>query len=716
MRLAPKIFSFFPILALLVFSNFLIAQDVDLDDELEVTARVARISAIEGNVQIKRLGENEWEAASLNFPIVEGDEIAVSNNAKLEIQFDDQNFLRVSEGSLVKITTLRDDGISVSLSEGTLSLRVYEFDKEKTFFEIDAPHTMISVQTAGIFRIDAKSTDQVKITAFEDGQVRVYSESSAFLIRGGRSATIFLTDDRLGEWETGDLASFSDSWDTWVAERDVAIGQLRANALASNNSNVNAPDYGQDIYGAADLNDYGSWGDSDDYGRVWRPNPASISVYDNWSPYRYGRWTWLSPFGWTWVGAEPWGWSTYHYGRWINDGRGWCWAPYSYYQRQNNVAINRGRRNLWRPANVNVFNVGRDIAWYPLSYRDRYNDFNRNFRRGNNQRRDFGNNQQWSRLNNRPDFNRIPANAIVGIRSKEFGRRNNNIRPISVQTARQHIERNSNNNLKLPERKDRRQDLQKNLAFRQSQTARPVRTGVAARPVGVALDKQLQNDTFRTERWQNRRNNNAGSNVENRTLNNDSRRNDRNTRQNQNSANENRNSTQNQRNIPNRNSSQGVTTNNTPEIRTNNTNQNRVVNQPRNNNSNRRNEENNRQENNNTRSNIPISPRNNNENRGSQPRVERREEPRRETPRQEPRRETPRQEQPRREQPRRETPRQETRRETPRQERRESTPRRESPPARRESSPPARRESPPARSSPSPRQSSPSPRTERRRP
>ncbi len=719
MRLSPKIFTFFPIIVLLVFYSVVIAQDVDVDDDIEVTARVARISSVEGNVQIKRKAEAEWETASLNFPVVEGDEITVSANGKLEIQFDDQNFLRVAENSLIRITTLRDEGISVGLTQGTLSLRVYEFDQEKTFFEIDAPHTMVSVQTAGIYRIDAKSSDQVKITAFEDGQVRVYSESSAFLIKGGRSATIFLTDDRLGEWETGDLASFSDEWDTWVANRDVAIGQLRANAIAGYTS-VNDPDYGQDIVGTADLNNYGSWTGSVDYGQVWRPNSASMSVYGNWSPYQFGHWTWLNPFGWTWVGAEPWGWTTSHYGRWINDAGGWGWVPYSYYQRQN-IGINRGRRNLWRPANVNVFNVGKDIAWYPLSYRDRYNDFNRNFRRGNNQRRDFGNNQQWSGLNNRPDFNRIPANAIVGIRSKEFGRRNNNIRPIPFQTARQQVERNFDKGLKLPERKDRRQDLQRNTAFRQSQTSRPVRTGVAERPAGVALDAQLRNDTFRTERWQNRRNN-AGNN--NGTFNNNSRQNERNTRRDQNSTNENRNSTRNQQNAPNRNSSQGVTTNNTPNTGTNNSNQNnRVFNQPRNNNSTRT-ENNNRRENNNNRSNTPIFQRNNNgnnnnnnngnvrsqpERRTETPRTERREESRRETPTVERRQQQPRQ-QPRQESPRRETPRQEA----PRRESSPSPRRESSPPPRRES-PPVRRESPPVRSSPSPRQSSPSPRPERQR-
>ena len=61
----------------------------------------------------------------------------------------------------------------------------------------------------------------------------------------------------------------------------------------------------------------------------------------------------------------------------------------------------------------------------------------------------------------------------------------------------------SDNLPKLPRRDERKQDLQKNLVFRQSYTARPVRTGVAERKLGAELDKQLQIERFRNESQRN---------------------------------------------------------------------------------------------------------------------------------------------------------------------------------------------------------------------
>src|ERR671936_542682 len=59
-----------------------------------------------------------------------------------------------------------------------------------------------------------------------------------------------------------------------------------------------------------------------------------LSQYDDWGPYRFGYWTWCSPYGWTWVGHEPWGWAPYHYGRWIYHDNYWAWCPHSQYYRQ----------------------------------------------------------------------------------------------------------------------------------------------------------------------------------------------------------------------------------------------------------------------------------------------------------------------------------------------------------------------------------------------
>ena len=129
------------------------ADEVD-GDEYEVTARVVRISLINGEVSVKRSDSNAWEQARLNAPLVEGDTVSTDARARVEIQIDARNFLRLGANSTLRIVTLRDDGIALSLVEGLASLRLAKFDRDKEYFEIDAPKATMSAEQKGLYRID----------------------------------------------------------------------------------------------------------------------------------------------------------------------------------------------------------------------------------------------------------------------------------------------------------------------------------------------------------------------------------------------------------------------------------------------------------------------------------------------------------------------------------------------------------------------------------
>ncbi|HLM00929.1 MAG TPA: DUF6600 domain-containing protein, partial [Pyrinomonadaceae bacterium] len=365
MRLASLLWAFVLLMPLLLFDTvFANPNPTAADDYIpEVTARVARISFLRGEVQIKRAGGNDyWERATLNLPLVEGDQIATEPGARLEIQFDRDSFLRLAENSYLKITTLRDEGIALSLPQGTVSLRVLSFDKSRTYFEIDAPQTTVSVQKTGMYRIDAgdKDSTQIRVTATDEAEARVYSENSGFTVRNGRSATVYLDGANSGEWQMADAARYADEWDEWVLERDARVARLLREAYYDKY-------YDRDMYGAEDLNEHGEWVFTRKYGWVWRPHRNSVSSYADWSPYRYGHWRWVPPYGWTWVNDEPWGWATYHHGRWIYVDGEWSWTPYASY---------RPRRSWWRPALVVVTWSGNLICWYPLPYDYGYYNYN----------------------------------------------------------------------------------------------------------------------------------------------------------------------------------------------------------------------------------------------------------------------------------------------------------------------------------------------------
>lgn len=97
-----------------------------------------------------------------------------------------------------------------------------------------------------------------------------------------------------------------------------------------------------------DLQPYGSWIETPDYGYVYQP---TIVVQDNsWRPYTRGRWA-CTNLGWTWVSDEPFGWACFHYGRWtLLGGHGWVWVP----------------GDEWAPSWVCWREGGDCIGWAPL--------------------------------------------------------------------------------------------------------------------------------------------------------------------------------------------------------------------------------------------------------------------------------------------------------------------------------------------------------------
>jgi len=95
------------------------------------------------------------------------------------------------------------------------------------------------------------------------------------------------------------------------------------------------------------LERYGDWRETSDYGYVWQPRQAESRT---WRPYTDGHWVYTD-VGWTWVSEEPFGWATYHYGRWTRlRNIGWVWVP----------------GDEWAPAWVSWRKSNDYVGWAPL--------------------------------------------------------------------------------------------------------------------------------------------------------------------------------------------------------------------------------------------------------------------------------------------------------------------------------------------------------------
>jgi len=87
-------------------------------------------------------------------------------------------------------------------------------------------------------------------------------------------------------------------------------------------------------------------------------------VSDDCSPYSLGGWSWIAPWGWTWIDASPWGFAPFHYGRWFRWHNRWSWVPGP-----------RSRRSVYAPALVGWLGgrgAGAGVAWFPLGPREAY--------------------------------------------------------------------------------------------------------------------------------------------------------------------------------------------------------------------------------------------------------------------------------------------------------------------------------------------------------
>ncbi len=289
---------------------------------------VARVSLVSGNVSMQRGDSSEWSAATVNTPLVQGDQIATAEKSRAEVQLDFANVMRLAGGSQVKIADLGRSRIQVQMSLGYTSYSVYKGNEAE--IEIDTPNVAVHPTRPGVYRVQVVSDGETDVIV-RTGEAEVTTPQGSATVKEGEVIAVRGTDNPEYKVES---APPGDDWDRWNSDRDRSI----ENASSWQNTN-------RYYTGSSDLDAHGRWINVPGYGQVWQPYQQG----PNWAPYQDGRWVWEPDWGWTWVSYEPWGWAPYHYGRWFYWDTGWVWWPgpvYPYY------------RPLWAPAYVSFFGFG----------------------------------------------------------------------------------------------------------------------------------------------------------------------------------------------------------------------------------------------------------------------------------------------------------------------------------------------------------------------
>jgi hypothetical protein len=319
-------------------------------------SRVGRITYAEGDVSFF-LDRNEgWRKARLNYPVTNENSIWTQGRSRAEVRIG-ASAIRVDDNSILDFVAVNDENTLMYLQRGTVNIRTRGYGNEnyQNGFTIETRDGRFIVEGNGRYRVDASQDGaETKLTVFA-GRARFEGAENALTVDAGR--TLVLQGGNARNYRF-DYSNESDL-DRWAMARDRQWDDIHTRYVRER---VISPQ----MTGYEDLDTYGDWVEDREYGRVWAPRVVSAG----WAPYRYGSWTYVSPWGWTWVDDAPWGFAPFHYGRWVTIGSRWCWWPGRY-----------NRRPVYAPAlvawygspgvSVSVSSSG-SLGWFPLAPHEHY--------------------------------------------------------------------------------------------------------------------------------------------------------------------------------------------------------------------------------------------------------------------------------------------------------------------------------------------------------
>jgi hypothetical protein len=284
-----------------------IPQRAAADDD-DPPGRVARLGFIRGNVSFEPAGTDDWVSAVINRPLTTGDKLWNDNDSFSELHLGSAS-IRLGSNTGFTFLNLSDNMTQVQLTEGTLNIRVRRLGDDETF-EVDTPNLAFTLLRPGNYKVKVNEAGDATVVLVRNGQGEVTGGGSAYTIHPEEVGTFNGTDEIDADIESWDNSS--DDFDEWCSERDHRIDHSVSARYVSN-----------DVIGYEDLDEYGGWRLTPEYGTIWFPHVAIVG----WAPYHYGHWAYIAPWGYTWVDDAPWGFAPFHYGRWVVVGGVWGWVP-----------------------------------------------------------------------------------------------------------------------------------------------------------------------------------------------------------------------------------------------------------------------------------------------------------------------------------------------------------------------------------------------------
>ncbi len=334
----------------LFFPREIVAMDGDSNTP---PARVGQLSLISANVRMRVDATSAWEQAALNTPITAGSSIATQLPGRTEVRVG-STALSLGQESQVVWTEVNDNSVQMEMRNGLFALRVRALAPGERVV-LKTADAKVQVLKAGSYRFrHVAQQARLRIWVLE-GQARVVLGQQELTLDPGQQVQI---DRGLATQLQSSASDDHNSFHEFVTGRD-----------RRSDSSLSLLHVSAEVTGVQDLDGHGNWHDEAGYGAVWFPNRLPA----DWAPYRFGRWRWLAPWGWTWIDDKPWGFAPFHYGRWLFTGGRWGWVPGLL------AAANAPSRPVYAPALVGFFGDQAGavwtssvaptpvVGWYPLA-------------------------------------------------------------------------------------------------------------------------------------------------------------------------------------------------------------------------------------------------------------------------------------------------------------------------------------------------------------
>ena len=364
-KLSLSLFALLALALFLALPRTAAAQDQDSDqvqnqiqnqdqNQPDPPSRVARLNYMQGSVSFQPAGEDDWIQADPNRPLTTGDNIWADQNSRGELHIGATS-IRLSSNTGISFLNLDDRTVQLQLAQGTIEIHLRDLEPGNAF-EVDTPNLAFTLTSSGEYRIETDPNGDSTIIVVREGEGQVTGGGQNYDLSAGQQY-VFSGTDQLA-YDAQPAPGFDD-FENWAQSRD-----------QFENNSQSAKYVSRDIDGYYDLDQYGQWRNDPDNGPMWIPSGVAVG----WTPYHYGHWVWVNPWGWTWIEDEPWGFAPFHYGRWAYVGGYWGWVPGP-----------RVVRPVYAPAVVGFvgggggFSVGigfgggfAGVAWFPLGPRDVY--------------------------------------------------------------------------------------------------------------------------------------------------------------------------------------------------------------------------------------------------------------------------------------------------------------------------------------------------------